>query len=477
MLSTRRVSRTRRTRNTRTPSHPKTAARAKSPARSGSESETSTGHPVATRSAACREPSTMTRSGPTPPSTAPPPSVSEPTTPTPNSAATPNGKPLPGSKPDSKSAPAAQASRATSPRPVLTPMTSSGYASRTVATNGATEGTPGTSTMSAPSATAECTHSIATAGSEAMPVWPPSAAGPEPTPGATAMTSNCHGSKRRRPSRSTPAGRTPISGPPVHRNRRPGDQRRVVGDQERQHRRELGRFRPPVVHRVGQRRAVGRRVDDAGQDAVDPNPVLAPLDRGRLDQAHHAELAHAVGEGGLPLLQRDPARDVHDRAAAPRGQQRHRVLGDDRRADQVQLELSAEHADVEHGQTLRRGVPADQVDHRRGRRDPRERRRDAGLVQGVHDHVLHLVLPLPGGRDPRVERQHRRAVVPEPLGDRPPEPAGRAQHDNRAFCHVRLPWGWSRTDPASDHGSDLLSERTRASASANRFNQEQPICA
>jgi hypothetical protein len=53
---------------------------------------------------------------------------------------------------------------------------------------------------------------------------------------------------------------------------------------------------------VGHRRPVGRRVDDAQHDAVDPYPLLAALARNCLDEADYAEFAHAVANPFSPFL-------------------------------------------------------------------------------------------------------------------------------------------------------------------------------
>jgi len=143
---------------------------------------------------------------------------------------------------------------------------------------------------------------------------------------------------------------------------RPGDEDGLIRDQEGEHGRQLRRLGPAVVHRVRHRRPVGRGVDDARHDAVDPYPLLAALRGRRLNQPDHPELAHAVGKAVLALFRRHPAGHEHERPAALRGQHRHGVLGDDRRGHQVQLELLPQHRDVQPGQRLRRGVPADQVD-------------------------------------------------------------------------------------------------------------------
>ena len=132
MRSARRVASTWPTRNTRAPSHAASAAVARLPAGSRSDGETSTGHPVPTSSRTISRP-TMIRSRSTPTWAARPAEPGRHTTPARNSAAT-SASPAP--EPRTRSAPAAHASRATSARPVLTPMTSPGWASRTAATNG-----------------------------------------------------------------------------------------------------------------------------------------------------------------------------------------------------------------------------------------------------------------------------------------------------------------------------------------------------
>src|SRR6516162_11213150 len=113
-------------------------------------------------------------------------------------------------------------------------------------------------TASAPSATAACTRSMAAASSAAT----------------TAITTSCSGPNTRSPSRKTPMARDTTSGAAVDRDGRAGDEDGVVRDEEGQHGSQLGRLRPNVMLRVGQGRPVGGRVDDAGQDAVDPHPVL-----------------------------------------------------------------------------------------------------------------------------------------------------------------------------------------------------------
>ena len=224
MRNARRVSRTRSTRNNRAPCHAKTATRRQVGVRERHQHRPSRSHQLRHRPRVLDD-DPLRHHRPAA-SASEPSEPSEPTTPTPSSAATSAHGPA------SRSAPAAQASRATSPEPVRTPMTSSGYASRTAATNGGQAAQRCPPPRPPPHAPTPCAPGRVDAGLAAFGgvlVWPLGAADGT---GATAMTSNSHGSNRRPPSRSTPAARTPMvrpartpeSPPPrsAPRRRRPG---------------------------------------------------------------------------------------------------------------------------------------------------------------------------------------------------------------------------------------------------------------
>ena len=125
-----------------------------------------------------------------------------------------------------------------------------------------------------------------------------------------------------------------------------------------------------------------RRVDGAGADGVDPDPVGDVVDRERTRQRDDGALRGAVGSAVAEADQRRDRGDVHDRAAAAGRHVRDRVLAAEERPARVDREDVLPDLERRVGRVRRRADPGDVDEHV----DAHHRRRHLLLVAHVELH-------------------------------------------------------------------------------------------
>ena len=244
--------------------------------------------------------------------------------------------------------------------------------------------------------------------------------------------------------------------PPLQRRLRRGDLRRAAGERSR-------RLEPPGLaparrlrlrhHAVQLHRDRRQPVDRAGADgqhrAVEAGGVGAALGLVHLPPARGGR----APAGRDQLRARQPARDLEDRAGAPRSRRhplhrQHRRLRqpvEDRRRARVGLPRLSAHRRRDGRQGLHRRPPVGRSRGARGRHRPRRLRVPGPEVLGGEPR-LHPALAV--ARGPRSHRRHDR-VDPHGRRARPVELHGRGDRPEGVRADQRLPRSGARV--GDDH--------------------------